>query len=163
MTFQPRRAARGVVFDPGGRLLLVQVSDASEPDRGFWWELPGGRLEDGEDSVAAVRREVLEETGVSLAEIGPCVWTREVIFRSGGRDYLQRERIHVARAHGGERGRPAPEGEELSLLHGDRWWTLAELEATEDAFEPRRLPELLPALLAGKYADPPIHLVEDWR
>jgi hypothetical protein len=56
-----------------------------------------------------------------------------------------------------------PEGEELALLHGDRWWTLAELEATQDAFEPRRLPDLLPAVLAGQYAHPPIHLVDDWR
>jgi 8-oxo-dGTP pyrophosphatase MutT (NUDIX family) len=163
MKCQSRRAARGVVLDSAGRLLLVRVSDRSEPHRGTWWELPGGRLEDGEDSVAAVRREVLEETGVTLVDVGPCVWTREVRFRSGGRDYLQREHIHVAFADGGERAAPVPEGEELSTLHGDRWWTLAELESTGEIFEPRRLPELLPAVLAGDHTRPPVHLVEDWR
>ena len=46
----------GCVRDAAGRVLLVRVAS-----RG--WEMPGGRVEEGEDLVAAVAREVEEEAG----------------------------------------------------------------------------------------------------
>jgi 8-oxo-dGTP diphosphatase len=53
-----------VVHDDRGRLLVVQR--ANEPARGRW-SLPGGRVEPGETDVAALVREVREETGLSVA------------------------------------------------------------------------------------------------
>ena len=55
-----------VVLDDAGRLLLVRRG--REPSRGLW-SIPGGRVEPGEDDVAAVAREVLEETGL-LVRVG---------------------------------------------------------------------------------------------
>lgn len=52
-----------VVHDDSGRLLLVRR--AHPPDAGRW-SIPGGRVEPGEDDGAAVRREVLEETGLDV-------------------------------------------------------------------------------------------------
>lgn len=40
------------------------------------WSVPGGRVEPGEDDGAAVRREVLEETGLHVV-VGICVGTVE--------------------------------------------------------------------------------------
>jgi len=51
------------VHDDRGRLLLVQR--ANEPGRGLW-SVPGGRVEAGESDHSAVRREVAEETGLSV-------------------------------------------------------------------------------------------------
>jgi 8-oxo-dGTP diphosphatase len=48
-----------------GRLLLARYVDPRSGER--WWTLPGGKLEHGEDPVAAVRREVREETGYDVA------------------------------------------------------------------------------------------------
>jgi 8-oxo-dGTP pyrophosphatase MutT (NUDIX family) len=49
----------GVVFNASGQVLLVRTAKAG-------WELPGGRVETGEDLLQALQREVLEETGYML-------------------------------------------------------------------------------------------------
>ena len=41
------------------------VQRAHDPGRGLW-SLPGGRVEPGESDAAAVRRELLEETGLTV-------------------------------------------------------------------------------------------------
>lgn len=52
-----------LVHDDRGRLLVVRR--AREPGAGQW-SVPGGRVEPGEDDATAVRREVLEETGLHV-------------------------------------------------------------------------------------------------
>lgn len=52
----------GVVVDDHGRALLIQRRDNGK------WEPPGGILERGETIPEALAREVLEETGIKIAE-----------------------------------------------------------------------------------------------
>src|SRR3979409_362313 len=63
------RCVGGIAHDPAGRLLLIRR--ANEPGRGLW-SLPGGRVEPGETDEEAVRRELLEETGLQVIP-GPLV------------------------------------------------------------------------------------------
>lgn len=59
-----------LVRDDDGRILLIR-----HHRRG--WEIPQGRVEEGESLLAAVCREVLEETGLTI-EPGPlaAVWSK---------------------------------------------------------------------------------------
>jgi len=52
-------AVVGCVRDDAGRVLLVRVAA-----RG--WEMPGGQVEEGEDLVTALQREVEEESNKDL-------------------------------------------------------------------------------------------------
>ena len=53
----------GALIVHEGRILLVER--ARDPMKGFW-SLPGGAVETGEGLEAALRREVLEETGLDV-------------------------------------------------------------------------------------------------
>jgi ADP-ribose pyrophosphatase YjhB (NUDIX family) len=57
-------AVTAVVLDDGGRLLLIRRSDSG------LYAIPGGAVELGETLTAAVRREVVEETGVDVEVTG---------------------------------------------------------------------------------------------
>jgi acetyl-CoA carboxylase carboxyl transferase subunit beta len=61
-----RLAVGGVVFRDDGRVLLIQRARA--PLAGTW-SLPGGKVEPGESTEAAVVREVLEETGLAVVAV----------------------------------------------------------------------------------------------
>jgi 8-oxo-dGTP pyrophosphatase MutT (NUDIX family) len=63
-----RPVAAGLVVraaDTGRVLMLQRDYDDEDPAAGMW-EFPGGCLEDGEDSLAAARREWAEETGLPV-------------------------------------------------------------------------------------------------
>jgi ADP-ribose pyrophosphatase YjhB (NUDIX family) len=83
-----------LVYDDQHRLLVVRR--ANEPGRGLW-SIPGGRVEPGEDDPAAVRREVAEETGLTV-EVGALVGEVE---REGPKGTLYVIRDYEARAVGG--------------------------------------------------------------
>lgn len=96
---EPLLVHQGVVLSERGVLLAVR-GDL----RG--WELPGGSAHPGEPERAAIRREILEETGLEvevLAHVGDWV-------RSGFRPHVAR--IWRCRAIG---GRPAPSDETLRV------------------------------------------------
>lgn len=60
------RAAGAIVSDALGRVLLLHR--AGECDYPGTWGFPGGKIEPGETPAQAAAREVLEETGVTLAD-----------------------------------------------------------------------------------------------
>ena len=62
----PRVAVGALIFDASGRVLLVKRGRS--PSRGRW-SIPGGKVDWGETLQEAVRREVVEETGLVLGTL----------------------------------------------------------------------------------------------
>jgi 8-oxo-dGTP diphosphatase len=67
MTLKPfALAVNLVLFDQHGHVLVLKRSSHSKTNPSKW-ELPGGRIETGESFDDALKREILEETGFSVA------------------------------------------------------------------------------------------------
>lgn len=62
---------RGLVYYQGKFLMLRKIKDVLEENNGKW-EVPGGKIKPGETPNMAIRREVVEETGI------PCKIKKEL-------------------------------------------------------------------------------------
>jgi 8-oxo-dGTP pyrophosphatase MutT (NUDIX family) len=133
-----RRAARVILLDPDERVLLMRYDDG--PPNGRHWSTPGGGLDAGEDYRAAALRELEEETGWSDVPLLGEVLRRSFEMMYGGRTVRQVERQYLARtdqacrAIRGVEAMHAADG-----IAAWRWWTLAELEATDEEIWPADL------------------------
>lgn len=152
-----RQGARTVLLDQDDRILMIRhrydgvIVVPGSPVREFFWVPPGGGLKGDEDFFQAARRELLEETGLTEVEWGPCLWILDADVRWGGEPVHMHERYFLARARGTQtitRAYLEP-GEEQGIID-HRWWPLAELVAAEttETLRPVGLSELLADVLA---------------
>jgi 8-oxo-dGTP diphosphatase len=59
---------KAIIRNEDGRVLLLLVNPKDKSKSR--WDLPGGRVNKGEETVAALKREILEETGITDVTIG---------------------------------------------------------------------------------------------
>lgn len=71
---------RVVILDNQNRMLMVKQE---HEDRDIWM-VPGGGIEEGENSVDAAVREIKEETGLDI-EVGKLIWHVEEVSERGQR------------------------------------------------------------------------------
>jgi 8-oxo-dGTP pyrophosphatase MutT (NUDIX family) len=139
-----RRAGRVLVIDAGGRVLLLHGFDPARPEEPYWFTIGGG-AEPGESLAQAAARELFEETGISAdaAELGEPVWHEVSEFSFDGTSYRQEQDFFELRIGSAVVMTDGLEQEEVAVIDGHRWWTVADLEATTEMFYPRDMPRLL--------------------
>ena len=71
----PVDVAVGVLIDPDGRFLLTSRPQGKV--YAGYWEFPGGKLEAGETVEQALRRELIEELGITIGPVQP--WRVEIV------------------------------------------------------------------------------------
>lgn len=64
--------ACGVLRKPGGEVLIAQRPEGKIA--AGKWEFPGGKIEAGESSLAALKRELAEELGIEVLEARPLIY-----------------------------------------------------------------------------------------
>lgn len=101
--------------DPGAadpRVLLIrQFRHAAD---GMVWEIPAGRLDQGESPESCARRELAEETGTRASHLQRLT----TIYTTPG---FTDERIHLYMAHGLEAGEHHRESDEFMEVHTVPW------------------------------------------
>ena len=149
-----RQAARLVLFDSEGRVLLVKGHDTHDLDH-QWWFTPGGGLAPGEEPLAGAVRETNEETDLQVnpALVAGPVAHRNAEFRFANITVRQEELFFLAWLD-----EPAPPLRHSGLtdlekqtLDEFRWCTLDEVQdlARSETVYPNALPDLLRRWRAG--------------
>lgn len=74
---------RCFILNDNKEILIIKrcPTDRKDPDK---WEVPGGKLDEGEDLLRSKNREVMEETGLSIEQIEPLVFTYSYVIKDGG-------------------------------------------------------------------------------
>lgn len=149
----PRQAARVLLIDHAGRVLLFHASDPARPGHHYWFT-PGGGLEAGETPAQGAARELAEETGLRLspAQLGQPVWTEVVRFPFGGQWYRQSQEYFVARVPAWEVDTAGFTEVERGSVDSHHWWSLTELTRTDQRYYPPELPAVLARVLEGDFA-----------
>ncbi len=145
-----RRAARVLLVDDDGRILLQNCQDPSLPAEGSWWNTMGGGIDDDESPQQAACRELVEEAGLRLdpGQLGPVVHRRLTEFSFGGASYRQSEDYFLVRTPAFEAAPTAHSDLEMMAVLGTRWWTREDLRRTDERVYPEELPDVLDRLLA---------------
>ncbi|GAB3079385.1 NUDIX hydrolase [Pedococcus soli] len=139
-----RRAMRVLLVDDRDRLLLFRDSDPGMTPVPRWWITPGGGVEPDESDVEAAVREVFEETGVQVPAqdlVGPLA-TRVVVHGYSDVVTTQDEAFWYVRVPAFEVSTAGHTEQELLTMTDHRWWSRAELEATDEEVWPRTVLEL---------------------
>ena len=147
-----RVGARILVIDPEDRVLLIEEAWSAGPEEPWrHWLTPGGGVEPGESLTTAATREVIEETGlrIELPANARAVLVQQRLWAWHDVHYLQTDHIYAARV-----SRPflaVPAGatamEEQTVV-GSRWWSVAELRASNAVFVPAMIADLLERVLS---------------
>jgi 8-oxo-dGTP diphosphatase len=141
MSVRLRPAARLLVIDPDGRLLLFRFDP---PDRPPFWCTAGGALDPGEGYAEAARRELIEETGLAL-DPGSEIAQRTVDFVTIEGDPVHAdERYFLIRAPAGAEVSAAGHTElERRVMTRWRWFSREELADWPETIYPEDVIQML--------------------
>ena len=160
-----RPAVRAIILDEHDHVLLCRFDlphPAVPTGATVVWAAPGGGIEVGEQPLEALRREMLEETGLQLAEDPPHVWHQVVVAHdhAEGYDGVVNDYFLVRTARFEPRGALSDDDLAAEHIGALRWWSPADLAAYDgpDLFSPRDLAAALDALLHGDVPLTPVNM-----
>lgn len=160
-----RLSSRVILLDERDRVLLF-LTKAPDTSGAARWITPGGGVDPGEDHRTAALRELYEETGLSLDDVDGPVFGEDFVVEWDDADHdTGHVEFYVAHTLAFEPSEEHWTDDERVDVLAHRWWSVDDLEATTEPYEPRHLPDLVrrnidPARIRPSASDRP-HTRED--
>ena len=143
-----RRASRILLLDDRDRFLLMLTVSSLLDVPVIRWITPGGGVEDHESHAEGAIRELFEETGLLVSDVGEPVFTisGQRTFANGQEQTTYSE-YFVVRTSAFEPITDHWMENEFDDIKDVRWWSLEELRATDEPYSPEPLIALIETAL----------------
>jgi 8-oxo-dGTP pyrophosphatase MutT (NUDIX family) len=152
-----RLTSRIVLLNARDEVLLFEYED-NNTDVPRFWVTPGGGLEPGESFAQAAIRELFEETGLEVEDVGNPIWFKRKLVRF--KDHFQAiEEFHfLVRVETWDVIGMNPDELERQNERGQQWWSLKALRKTHETVFPESLAVHLEPILRGEIPPRPVNI-----
>lgn len=149
-----RYTARGLILNDQSELLLMRIKDHRTYDElrkgDHFWVTIGGTIELGETEKEAVKREVIEETGIYDFSAGELPFYGEHTLRFSGFPVRHFEKYYLVHANQLNTHRENLTQNEKQIFRELYWWPIASLLSTKEVVYPRCLGAQMQKLMQGE-------------
>lgn len=144
-----RRVSRIILLDENDSFLLMKTASPRLAVPTIRWITPGGGVDEGETHTEGAIRELFEETGLRVSEVGDPVHTisGSATFDDGHVQTTYAE-FFVVRTTRFEISRENWLDYEHSEILDVRWWNLEELDASDEPFGPQDLSSVIARVIS---------------
>jgi len=155
-----RKSSRAIVLNKENHIFLFQYKFDYLAENNTIWITPGGSLEEGESFEDALKREVYEELGVQLTKESPEIYYRNPIYtlKSGEKVQSVEKFFLVVLEEDSFSFNHWTESEKKRMIMG-KWWSVEEIEKSEDEFFSKDIVRILKELSGRKLAEEPQKIV----
>ncbi|OMD17280.1 NUDIX hydrolase [Paenibacillus odorifer] len=153
-----RNSARAILMNNSGQVLLFKFKFEDVKDQKILWVTAGGGLKDNESFEEALRREIFEEIGANIDEIGPWVWTRSIVINGVKKDFISYERYYLININDSDVTLLNMTDKEKRTLKGYYWWNIEEIIKSNEVFAPPKLGDLIKDILEGNIPNQPLDI-----
>jgi 8-oxo-dGTP pyrophosphatase MutT (NUDIX family) len=160
-----RSSVKVLLLNDKDELLLICADDPKtttvdgEYHGKFWFPI-GGEIEKGESIQEAAFREIYEESGIEKkdVELGPVVWYGEFDLVLGGVKTHLKQTFIVARTKKRKVAFTKLDQWERKVIKEVKWFSLREIETSDEIIYPVLLKKYLPDIIFKKYPKKPIEI-----